>query len=86
MPAGASGSSMMRAKDFVVAGAADQLRGGETSAPEQVNFVGMVWPSENAVEERCMGAVAWACEARVANSVIAAKRIRSDMDDFAGMA
>src|SRR2546428_153095 len=48
VPAGASGSSAIRAKLFVPATAPDQERGGETSCPSQVYLAGIGPPWGNA--------------------------------------
>src|SRR5712692_7611384 len=48
MPAGASGSSMIKLMLFVPAGGSPQLNAGETSGPSQVNFFGMSAPAVNA--------------------------------------
>src|SRR5512135_793312 len=44
VPAGASGSSMMRAKDWAPAGGSPQVRAGETFFPTQEYFAGMDCP------------------------------------------
>src|SRR6266702_1060502 len=49
VPAGASGSSAMRAKAAVPAGAPLQASDGETSTPSQVCFTGIAVPCRNAV-------------------------------------
>ena len=49
VPAGASGSSAIRANDCAPAGALDHVNSGEASLPSHVNFFGIVPPSENAL-------------------------------------
>src|ERR1039458_7972099 len=52
VPMGASGSSTIRARDCVPAGASSQLSAGERSAPSQVYFFGITPPFGNAVDFR----------------------------------
>src|SRR5688500_12805743 len=49
VPAGASGSSMMRARDCVPAGGSFQARAGEIFLPVQAYFAGMDCPFVNAL-------------------------------------
>src|SRR6266576_7200118 len=59
LPAGASGSSTMRAKPRVPAGAPLQVSAGDTSTPSHVYLAGMAAPSPNAalasVNAMCYG-------------------------------
>src|SRR6266849_2744157 len=48
VPLGASGSSVMSAKLLVLAGTADQLKGGDMSEPSHVYFGGIIPPISNA--------------------------------------
>jgi hypothetical protein len=48
VPIGASGSSAMSARLLAPAGTSDQLKGGDTSGPSHVYFLGIISPAVNA--------------------------------------